>query len=102
MLQAKKQQPMNQMVLKMVPKKIQFFLSLFLHCVLLHSLLHHVVVDEARHERDSEGARTLVEDISHFFVLESDDILTVDFGEVVVYQNSIPVADTRSNVNQPM
>lgn len=55
-----------------------------------YSLLHHVLVDEGRHEGDGECARALTEDLPDILVLQSYHILAIDFSQVVINQNTIP------------
>ena len=52
-----------------------------------------MVVDECRHEGDGEGAWALSEDLGNLLVLEPYDILTIDFSEVVVNQDTIPMEE---------
>lgn len=64
------------------------------HSKRLHSLLHHVVIDEWRHEGDGEGVWALSEDFSNVLVLQANDILAIDLSQVVVYQDTIPMGGT--------
>ncbi len=53
-------------------------------------LFHHVVIHEGWHEGDGESAWTLTEDISNILVLEANNILSIDFSQVVINENTVP------------
>ena len=48
-----------------------------------------MLVHEAWHDGDGDGARTLVEDLANVLVLETDHVLAVYLGQVVVDEDAI-------------
>jgi hypothetical protein len=54
-------------------------------------LLHHVIIDEGRHEGDGKGVWALPEHLGNRLVLQTNNILAIDFSKAVIYQDSIPV-----------
>ena len=48
-----------------------------------------MVVDELWHDGDGDCARTLVKYLSNFFVLDADHILSIDFTEIVVDEETV-------------
>ena len=60
-----------------------------------HSLLHHVVVDEARHDRDGDGAWTVSKHLRHLLVLKTNHVLAIHLRDVMVYQNTIAAGEEK-------
>ena len=60
-----------------------------------HSLLHHVVVDEAGHDRDGDGAWTVSKHLRHLLVLKTNHVLAIHLRDVMVYQNTIAAGEEK-------
>ena len=59
-----------------------------------------MLIDKVGHDGDGHCAWTLGKDVSHLLVLEANHILTIDLGEVMVDQHSIPAGEQTLRVTK--
>ncbi len=55
-----------------------------------HVLLHDVIVQDAGHDRDGDNSPGALDDLGYLLVLQPDDVLPVNFEQLVFGQESVP------------